>query len=134
MLHHSIQRLLVRVLLNWPFWPLNRKYRWTATKVELCHFELPVISNSKSFPLDMPYNYLLYAVSNSRDFALFFVPLRVQNSAPLLVYVQNYVRDKQTLVTYQLTSRDDLVSSLTQTVYRPATRTSLMQLMKQSVN
>ena len=42
-------------------------------RLKLDYFEFPVISNSKLFPLDLPFNYLLPAISNSRYFELFLV-------------------------------------------------------------
>ena len=38
---------------------------------ELGYFEVPVISNSKPFSLDLPFSHLLSAISNSRCFEQF---------------------------------------------------------------
>lgn len=42
-------------------------------KFELGYFDFPVISNSKLFPMDLPFSHLPAAISNSRYFELFFV-------------------------------------------------------------
>lgn len=44
---------------------------------ELDYFELPGISNSKPFSLDMPLNHLLSAISNSCHFELYFISLKI---------------------------------------------------------
>ena len=45
----------------------------TQLQLDPANFESPVISNSKPFPLDLPFSHLLSAISNSRYFELFFV-------------------------------------------------------------
>lgn len=74
---------------------------------ELSYFDFPVISNSKSFPSDLPFSNFLSVISNPAISTYFSFPLRVWNSG-----VQLYLNVGVRVVILSVTCYVDLSKGL----------------------